>query len=415
MSSLNPVRGTHDLLPDEKRRQRFVEDMARLITGRYGFQEMATPIFEFSEVFSRTLGDTSDIVTKEMYAFETRGGEAITLRPEGTAGVARAFISNSLSHDLPLKFFYHGPMFRFERPQKGRQRQFHQIGVELLGVPGAQADVEVISLAAHLLSELGLSDRIALELNSLGDIESRVIYRDKLVAYFQNHLDGLSEDSRNRLDRNPLRILDSKNEGDREIIADAPLLADSLNDISKAFFDDLVFGLESLGVAYKMNPRLVRGLDYYCHTAFEFTTDTLGAQGAVLAGGRYDGLIKQMGGPATPGIGWAAGMERLAMMVGDAAPAAKRPIVVVPVGAEAAAKALTITDQLRKAELTVELGYSGNVGKRMKRANKLNARVVILLGEDELARNAATVRDMESGDQTEVPLPSLEEHLSQYR
>jgi histidyl-tRNA synthetase len=415
MSSLNPVRGTHDLLPDEKRRQRFVEDMARSITGRYGFQEMATPIFEFSEVFSRTLGDTSDIVTKEMYAFETRGGEAITLRPEGTAGVARAFISNSLSHDLPLKFFYHGPMFRFERPQKGRQRQFHQIGVELLGVPGAQADVEVISLAAHLLSELGLSDRITLELNSLGDTESRVIYREKLVAYFQNHLDGVSEDSRNRLDRNPLRILDSKNEGDREIIADAPLLADSLNDASKKFFDDLVSGLETLGVAYEMNPRLVRGLDYYCHTAFEFTTDTLGAQGAVLAGGRYDGLVKQMGGPATPGIGWAAGMERLAMMVGDAAPAAKRPIVVVPVGAEAAAKALTITDQLRKAELTVELGYSGNVGKRMKRANKLNARVVILLGEDELARNAATVRDMESGDQTEVPLPSLEEHLSQYR
>jgi histidyl-tRNA synthetase len=415
MSSLNPVRGTHDLLPDEKRRQRFVEDMARSITGRYGFQEMATPIFEFSEVFSRTLGDTSDIVTKEMYAFETRGGEAITLRPEGTAGVARAFISNSLSHDLPLKFFYHGPMFRFERPQKGRQRQFHQIGVELLGVPGAQADVEVISLAAHLLSELGLSDRITLELNSLGDTESRVIYREKLVAYFQNHLDGVSEDSRNRLDRNPLRILDSKNEGDREIIADAPLLADSLNDASKKFFDDLVSGLETLGVAYEMNPRLVRGLDYYCHTAFEFTTDTLGAQGAVLAGGRYDGLVKQMGGPATPGIGWAAGMERLAMMVGDAAPAAKRPIVVVPVGAEAAAKALTITDQLRKAELTVELGYSGNLGKRMKRANKLNARVVILLGEDELARNAATVRDMESGDQTEVPLPSLEEHLSQYR
>jgi histidyl-tRNA synthetase len=415
MSSLNPVRGTHDLLPDEKRRQRFVEDMARTITGRYGFQEMATPIFEFSEVFSRTLGDTSDIVTKEMYAFETRGGEAITLRPEGTAGVARAFISNSLSHDLPLKFFYHGPMFRFERPQKGRQRQFHQIGIELLGVPGAQADVEVISLAAHLLSELGLSDRITLELNSLGDTESRVTYREKLVAYFQNHLDGLSEDSRNRLDRNPLRILDSKNEGDREIIADAPLLADSLNDISKEFFDDLVSGLETLGVAYKLNPRLVRGLDYYCHTAFEFTTDTLGAQGAVLAGGRYDGLVKQMGGPATPGIGWAAGIERLAMMVGDSAPAAKRPIVVVPVGAEAAAKALTITDQLRKAKLTVELGYSGNVGKRMKRANKLNARAVILLGEDELARNAATVRDMESGDQTEVPLPSLEEHLSQYR
>ncbi|MBT3768115.1 MAG: histidine--tRNA ligase [Rhodospirillaceae bacterium] len=415
MSSLKPVRGTHDLLPDEKRRQRFVEDTAREISGRYGFQEMATPIFEFSEVFSRTLGDTSDIVTKEMYSIEARDGEAITLRPEGTAGVARAFISNSLSHDLPLKFFYHGPMFRYERPQKGRQRQFHQIGVELLGVPSAQADVEVISLAAHLLDDLGLTDKITLELNSLGDTESRATYRDKLVAYFQKHLDGLSEDSRERLDRNPLRILDSKNEGDREIVADAPLLADSLNDTSKQFFDDLISGLQTLGIAYDMNPRLVRGLDYYCHTAFEFTTDTLGAQGAVLAGGRYDGLVKQMGGPPTPGIGWAAGMERLAMMVGDAAPEAGRPIVIVPVGGEAASKALTLTDQLRKAGFTVELGYSGNVGKRMKRANKLNAHTVIMLGEDELARDAATVRDMESGDQTEVPLPSLEEHLSQYR
>lgn len=415
MSSLKPVRGTHDLLPDEKRRQRFVEDTAREISGRYGFQEIATPIFEHSEVFSRTLGDTSDIVTKEMYSFDSQSGEALTLRPEGTAGVARALISNSLSNDLPIKFFYHGPMFRYERPQKGRQRQFHQIGVELLGVPSAQADVEVISLAAHLLDELGLTDRITLELNSLGDTESRATYRDKLVAYFQNHLDGLSEDSRERLNRNPLRILDSKNEGDKEIVADAPSIADSLNDTSEQFFDDLIAGLDALGVSYEINPRLVRGLDYYCHTAFEFTTDTLGAQGAVLAGGRYDGLVKQMGGPQTPGIGWAAGMERLAMMVGDAAPAAKQPIVVIPVGGEAASTALSLTDQLRKVGFTIELGYSGNVGKRMKRANKLAACAVVLLGEDELARGAATVRDMESGDQTEVLLPSLEEHLSQYR
>jgi len=413
MPSLKPVRGTHDLLFDDVVRHRHVEQTALTVAGRYGFTEIVTPIFEFTEVFSRTLGDTSDVVTKEMYTFEDRGGERLTLRPEGTAGVARALISGGLAQHLPLKLFYRGPMFRYERPQKGRQRQFHQVGVELLGVEKPQADIEVIALGAQFLEELGLAGKIVCELNSLGDTESRNAYREKLVDYLSKYHDSLSADSRERLERNPLRILDSKDEGDQKIVADAPLMSDSLNDASKRFFDDLLKGLELAGVVYKINPRLVRGLDYYCHTAFEFTTDALGAQGTVLAGGRYDGLVSQMGGPETPGIGWAAGVERLSMLVENAGDTA-RPVVVVPVGGEAGDKALEITQQLRRAGFTVDLGYSGNLGKRMKRANAQNARAAVLLGEDEIARGVATVRDMDTGEQAEVPLTSLEGHLGRF-
>lgn len=414
MAALNPVRGTHDILPDTMRRHRHVEETFREVAGRYGFQEMATPIFEFTDVFARTLGDTSDIVTKEMYTFQDRSEDSLTLRPEGTAGVVRAFISNGLTNQLPVKAFYRGPMFRYERPQKGRQRQFHQVGVELLGVDSPQADVEVIAMGAQILDELGLGDKVTCELNSLGDTESRTAYRDKLVAYLQDFHAQLSEDSQARLEKNPLRIFDSKDEGDRKIIEGAPLLVDSLNDASKRFLDTLLSGLKAVGVSYKMNPMLVRGLDYYCHTAFEFTTDTLGAQGTVLAGGRYDGLVGQMGGPATPGIGWAAGVERLGLMI-DQAPAPRRPVAVIPIGAEAEATALALTQSLRRAGYVADLGYSGNMKKRMKRANKVTACAAVLLGEDELARDAATVRDMDTGDQVEVPLASLEDHLAQYR
>jgi histidyl-tRNA synthetase len=410
LSSLHPVRGTHDLLPDDSRRHRHVEETARLIAERYGFGEIVTPIFEFTEVFARTLGDTSDIVTKEMYSFTDKGGESITLRPEGTAGVARAFISGGLAQHLPLKLFYRGPMFRYERPQKGRMRQFHQVGIEILGVETPQADIEAITLGHHLLSALGLVDKVTLELNSLGDGESRNAYREALVAYFSAHLDKLSEDSRNRLSRNPLRILDSKDEGDRKVIANAPLLSEYLNEASRAFFAELLKGLTALGITFTVNPRLVRGLDYYCHTAFEFTTTTLGAQGTVLAGGRYDGLIGQMGGPATAGIGWAAGVERLSLMLADV-PAPPRPIAVIPVGADTAPQAMILAERLRRDGHVVELGYSGNLKKRMVRANKANARAALILGDDELARGAVMFRDLDSGEQEEVPLEKISERL----
>ncbi|HSD35845.1 MAG TPA: histidine--tRNA ligase [Alphaproteobacteria bacterium] len=410
---LQPVRGTHDILPAEAARHRAVIETAREVALRYGHREMATPIFEFSEVFRRSLGDTSDVVTKEMYSFTDKGGEELTLRPEGTAGVARAVVSNGLAQELPLKFFYAGPMFRYERPQKGRMRQFHQIGIELLGVAQPSADVEVIACGAAILRELGVLDRTVLEINTLGDAESRQAYRGVLVGYLETFRDRLSEDSRARLERNPLRILDSKDEGDRRIVAEAPLYSDHLTPAARGFFASVTGGLDALGIRYQVNPRLVRGLDYYGHTAFEFTAEELGAQKTVMAGGRYDGLVAEMGGPPTPGIGWAGGIERIALMIAEpAAPA--RPIAVVPVGAAAEIPALALAERLRRAGFAVELGYSGNLGKRLKRADKLKARAAIILGEDELAKGAATLRDLDTGAQEEAPLSSIEERLSRF-
>lgn len=414
MASLQPIRGTHDILAEDHRLYRLVTETAYEISAQYGYQEHSTPIFEFTDVFARTLGDTSDIVTKEMYTFADRNGESLTLRPEYTAGICRMFMSNGMTQQLPLKVFCRGPMFRYERPQKGRQRQFHQIDAEILGVADPLADMEVIALGAHILDALGLSDRVKLELNTLGDADSRKTYRSQLVEYFNDYRDDLSEDSLVRLEKNPLRILDSKDKGDRVLVEKAPLMSDSLNALSQDFFETVKQGLDSIGIGYEIKPHLVRGMDYYCHTAFEFTTDTLGAQGAVLAGGRYDGLIETMGGTPTPGIGWAAGVERLSMMVGDA-PKAPRQIVVIPVSNEQKTEAFVLTQKLRKAGLNIDLGYSGNVKKRLNRANKANAIAVILIGEDEVAKGVVTLRDMETGEQTEAPLASLEENLARYR
>jgi histidyl-tRNA synthetase len=410
-ASLQPVRGTHDLLPEDGRKHRHIVDTARALAACYGYEEIATPIFEFTEVFKRTLGDTSDVVTKEMYTFADRSGDMITLRPEGTAGVARALISGGLSQNLPLKFFYTGPMFRHERPQKGRLRQFHQIGVELLGVAAPLGDIEIIALGAHILDTLGILSRTQLELNTLGDNESRDAYRAELVDYFKGHIDKLSEDSRDRLTRNPLRILDSKDAGDRALIENAPVFDDYLTDAARDFFAQVRDGLDRLGIAYKLNPRLVRGLDYYGHTAFEFTTDALGAQGTVLAGGRYDGLVATMGGPSTPGVGWAAGIERLAMLCEGAAEAPS-PIAVIPVGAAAEAVALDLTHKLRRAGIAADLGYSGNLSRRMKRANKLGACRAVILGDDELAQGVATLRNMQTGEQESVPLAEVGDRLA---
>jgi len=413
LPKLQPVRGTRDVLPDELRAHRHVFETARATAGLYGYEEMSTPIFEFTEVFKRTLGDSSDVVTKEMYTFEDRGGEWITLRPENTAGVARALISGGLSQNLPLKVFCGGPMFRYERPQKGRLRQFHQIDVELLGVPEAMGDVEIIALGAEVLKALGVNDAVKLELNTLGDSESRAAYRDSLVEYFNAHLADLSEDSRTRLEKNPLRILDSKDEGDRHVVAGAPKMSEYLNASSHAFFASVCAGLDSLGIEYELNPHLVRGLDYYCHSAFEFTTEALGAQGTVVAGGRYDGLVETMGGPPTPGVGWAAGVERLAMLVGDVA-AEGYTIAVVPVGADMEAAGFVLTQQLRDAGFRTDMAFRGNLSKRLKRANKLGAVCAVLLGEEEAGRDCVTVRDLGSGEQQEVGNAELLAHLKRY-
>ncbi len=359
MQPFQPARGTQDLLPEAARRHRMVSETARTVGELYGFAEIATPIFEFTEVFARPIGETTDIVAKEMYTFKDRGGEDVTLRPENTAGVVRAVLSNGLIQSTPLKFFYSGPMFRYERPQKGRFRQFHQIGVELIGVAQAQGDIEVIALGSRILDALGVRQRTVLELNTLGDPASRAAYRDALVSYFSAHASQLSEDSLRRLDRNPLRIFNSKDEADQRISAEAPALPEYLNAASRDFFSRVCDGLDWLGIGYSLKPRLVRGLDYYSHSAFEFVTAELGAQGTVMGGGRYDGLVELMGGPAMPGVGWAAGIERLAMLIAEP-PAPPRPIAVVPVGEAGEAVALTLAEVLRQNGCPVDLGYSGN-------------------------------------------------------
>jgi histidyl-tRNA synthetase len=414
MSRLQPVRGTHDLFGDEARRHLYIADTARRTAGLYGYAPAATPVFEFTDVFQRTLGETSDIVTKEMYTFEDKGGDSLTLRPEGTAGIARAVISGGLQNELPLKCFYDGPMFRHERPQKGRLRQFHQIGVELVGVAEPVGDVEIVALGAAVLDALGVLGQAQLELNTLGDPDSRAAYRDVLVEYFQGHAGGLSDDSRERLDRNPLRILDSKDAGDREIVAGAPSFADHLTPAAADFFAAVRQGLDDLGIAYMVNPRLVRGLDYYGHTAFEFTTDALGAQGTILAGGRYDGLIETMGGPATPGVGWAAGIERLAMLLGAAEPP-PRPVAVIGLGDVGDRAALKVAIELRRAGVTAEYVYRGGLKRGLRRANRIDAVAAVMLGDDELARGAATVRDLDSGAQQDVPLDALKDHFAAHR
>lgn len=413
MAKIQPVRGTHDLIGDDARTHLAIAESARNVAERYGFAPIATPIFEFTEVFQRTLGDTSDIVTKEMYTFDDRGGDSLTLRPEGTAGIARAFISAGLQNELPLKCFYHGPMFRHERPQKGRQRQFHQFGVELIGVAEPAADVEVIAMAADVLDSLGILPDTKLELNTLGDARSKEQYRAALVEYFSDVADQLSEESKGRLERNPLRILDSKDRGDRALVADAPVFDDYMTEEAAAFFAALQDGLDTVGVAYTRNPHIVRGLDYYSHTAFEFTTQTLGAQGAVLAGGRYDGLIETMGGPKTPGVGWGAGVERLAMMAGKLN-VPTRVITLIGLGEAGECEALRLSRELRLAGLSVDLVYKGGLKRGLKRADRIHAAAAVLIGDDELVKSSVKVRNLDSGEQTDVAIADLKDHLAAY-
>ena len=410
MAALQPVRGTRDLIGEEQRRYAHVVDTARRVAGLYGLQEWQTPVFEDTRVFARSLGDTSDVVSKEMYSFEDRGGDSLTLRPEGTAGICRALVTNGLTQSLPQKVFYAGPMFRYERPQKGRYRQFHQIGAELIGTAEPLADAEVIACGWAILQALGVSGGTVLELNTLGDGESRAAYRSALVAYFSASREKLSADSRDRLERNPLRILDSKDAGDRALVAAAPGMDAHLTPAARAFFDDVRRYLDRFAVPYRHNPLIVRGLDYYSHTAFEFVTDRLGAQGTVMAGGRYDGLVEQMGGPPTPAVGWAAGIERLAMLM-DSPPAEPGPVAVVPLG-EMEDAALDVLQTLRAAGVRAEMAYRGNLKRRMERANKAGARAAVLVGPDELARGVVEVKDLGTGEQVAVALTALAAHLA---
>lgn len=404
-NQLQPVRGTRDLIGEDATRHFHVIDTARRLATLYGFAEWQTPIFEDTRVFSRTLGDSSDIVTKEMYNFQDRGGDSLTLRPEGTAGICRALISNGLTQTLPQKVFYAGPMFRYERPQKGRYRQFHQIGAELLGAASPLADAEMIALGWQIINALGIAKDVTLHINTLGDAQSRARYRDALVAYFSAHASQLSDDSKLRLEKNPLRILDSKDEGDKALVANAPLIYAHLTEEAAAFYETLKTNLARFDVPFTENPRIARGLDYYNHTAFEFITSSLGAQGTVLAGGRYDGLVEQMGGPAVPAIGWGAGIERLAMLI-EAPAKPPVPVIVIPMDGTSEGLALNCLNALRMHEIAAEIGYAGNTKKRLERANKSGARFAVLVGDD------LKLKNLEDGSQHDVTLESLMAKLS---
>nr|WP_294564741.1 histidine--tRNA ligase [uncultured Rhodopila sp.] len=410
MTDLQPVRGTRDLIGEDQRRFHRVADTARRVAATYGFDEWQTPIFEDTRVFARTLGETSDVVMKEMYTFPDRGGDSLTLRPEGTAGVCRALVTNGLTQSLPQKVFYAGPMFRYERPQKGRYRQFYQVGLELIGPAEPLADAEVIACGWSILQALGVAGDTVLELNTLGDKDSRDAYRTALVAYFTGHRAGLSEDSLNRLERNPMRILDSKDEADRRIVANAPTIQPYLTEAAAAFYAKLQDHLTRFGVPFTENPRIVRGLDYYGHTAFEFVTSKLGAQSTVMAGGRYDGLVQEMGGPATPAVGWAAGIERLSMLM-DAAPPPPAPVAVIPIGDAAEATAIDILQALRAAGIRAEMAYRGNLKRRMERANRTGARAAVILGDTDIAAGVAQVKDLQTGTQEAVAFDQIPARL----
>jgi len=410
LAPLQPVRGTRDLIGDDQRRHTHVVETARRVAAGYGFDEWTTPIFEDTRVFARTLGETSDVVMKEMYSFDDRGGDSLTLRPENTAGICRALVTGGLTQSLPQRAFYAGPMFRYERPQKGRYRQFHQIGCELIGPAEPLADAEAIACGWDILVALGISAETVLNINTLGDRPSRDAYRAALVEYFTERRAALSEDSLTRLERNPLRILDSKDTGDRAVVEGAPTIAAHLTPEAAAHYDRVQGYLTRFGVPFRENPRIVRGLDYYNHVAFEFVTTALGAQGTVMAGGRYDGLVAEMGGPPTPAVGWAAGIERLSMLLA-APPPAPRPVAVIAAGEAAEGAALDALQLLRRAGIRAEIAYRGNLKRRMERANRIDARAAIIVGEDEAVRGVVQLKDLATGEQSEVALAELPARL----
>ena len=374
------VRGTQDIFGEEAARFDHVVETFHRVRKLYGFKSVHTPVFEFTEVFARSIGETTDVVSKEMYSFEDRGGESLTLRPEFTAGICRAYISNGWQQHAPLKLATHGPLFRYERPQKGRYRQFHQLDAEVIGAAEPAADVEVIALADQVLSELGLSDKVTLLLNTVGDTPTREAWRTALVTHFGKHRDVLSAESLERLEKNPLRILDSKDERDKALVADAPRIDAHLSSEAGAFFENVRKGLDAAGVKWERSDTLVRGLDYYRHTAFEFVTDQLGSQGTVIGGGRYDGLIEALGGPLTPAVGWAGGIERLAML-GNASEA-NGSVEVIPDGPDLGADAQIAAATLRAAGIAAVVSYKGSPRDRATRARRRGDEVLIYVRPD---------------------------------
>ena len=415
-----PVRGINDILPDETPVWQWFEEVARTTFQSYGYQEIRVPVMERTELFCRSIGEITDIVEKEMYTFPDRSGDSLTLRPEATASCVRAGISNGLLYNQRRRLWYSGPMFRYERPQKGRYRQFHQIGAEAFGFDGPDIDAELILVAARFWRNLGLQN-LRLELNSLGTPESRKVYRKLLVEYFSDHKDGLDEDSRRRLDKNPMRILDSKNADMQDLIKGAPVITDYLDPASDDHFAQLQNMLEAAGVSYVVSPRLVRGLDYYTRTVFEWVTDSLGAQGAVCSGGRYDGLVEQLGGRPTPAVGWAMGIERIVelLRLAELGPAPlTTDVYLLPLGKEAETQAMTLAETLRDMlpalKLQVHCG-GGSLKSRMKRADRSGAKLALIIGEDEAQLGTVVIKPLRSRDeQVTVSLTDVAGQIRQY-
>ncbi|WP_083387129.1 histidine--tRNA ligase [Salinicola sp. MIT1003] len=401
-NKIQAIRGMNDLLPDQSPAWQYVERQLRSLVDRYDYREIRTPIVEQTALFARSIGEATDVVEKEMYTFDDRNGESLTLRPENTAAVVRAAMEHGLLHNQTQRLWYMGPMFRYERPQKGRYRQFHQIGIEAYGMTGPDIDAEIILLSARLWRQLGMSEHVTLELNSLGSPEARADYRDSLVAYFESHREILDEDSQRRLKTNPLRILDSKNPDMADMLAGAPQLLDHLDEESRVHFEQLKSTLDAAGIGYRINPRLVRGLDYYSRTVFEWTTTALGSQGTVCGGGRYDGLVEQLGGKPTPGVGFAIGLERLMLLLEtlDLIPEDAKggaDAYLLAMGDAAEREALLLGERLRDAlpalRLQVHCG-GGSFKSQIRRADRSGARVALILGEDEIAKGRLTLKPL---------------------
>ena len=412
------IRGMNDVLPGVASTWRYLETMVREVVESYGYREIRLPLLEQTELFKRSIGEVTDIVEKEMYTFADRNGEYVTLRPEATAGMVRAGITNGLLHNQRQKLWTSGPMFRYEKPQKGRYRQFYQFDVEAMGYPGPDIDAELIIMCARMWQKLGLS-RLRLEINSLGTAATRDSYRKDLITYFSAVKSGLDKDSIRRLEQNPLRILDSKNPEMQEIVAAAPVMLDYLDDDSALHFESLKSLLDAAGIGYSVNPQLVRGLDYYNRTVFEWLTDALGSQGAVCSGGRYDGLVEKLGGRPTPAVGWAMGIERLVALFeacGGEAPATDADVYVVAVGDSTLERAFAIGEELRDkiAGITVELNFGGGSFKsQLKRADKSNAEYALILGEQEIADKRAGLKPLRSTeDQSSIAFDELAETLA---
>lgn len=409
------IKGVKDILPEETPRWRFLEETARRWASRYGFREIRLPIFETTALFARSIGATTDIVEKEMYSFPDRDGTSLTLRPEGTAGAVRAFIEhNRAAEPLPQKYFYLGPMFRHERPQAGRLRQFHQFGVESFGTSDPRADIEVISLLWRFLSDLRLPG-LTLEVNSLGLTEDRADYISQLVTYLKERESRLCGNCRRRLDTNPLRVLDCKVPDCRAATEDAPQLINFLSPAARTHFDEVLAGLHALEIPYVMNPRLVRGLDYYCLTAFELTCSHLGAQNAVGAGGRYDGLVDSLGGPSTPAVGFAAGLERIALLLPETVlPPPPRQVYIAAFGEKGNQAGLTLLDQLRRCGIEAEMDVrSATLKAHLRQADRLGATYAVILGDDEAATGMILLRDMAGKSQEQLSISTLPDLLMQ--